>query len=158
MENELIYHIKRLKYAAFVISDKIAFNKSFKKLFKDEKIKKIYVNDPIEAISVCLGFHLGGERCLLILSKASILNSITNLNDMKIKEIPIPILIGEKFNLFAEPITILKIRRVLRGINVPFFVIKRDIKNLKKLEDFLSFSEVMKCPVVCCIDNELWSE
>ncbi|NHI91992.1 MAG: hypothetical protein EAX96_05775 [Candidatus Lokiarchaeota archaeon] len=156
LENELIYQIKKLKYDAVIFSNRIISQRLFCNFFQENKeIRELIASNPTEAISIALGIYLSGKKGILIFSKLAIMNSLGNLNDLKRKEIPIPIFLGEKFNLFAEPITILKIKRVLRGINIPFFVIKKE-KNLNKFGDFIQFAETIKAPVVFCVENELW--
>ena len=121
----------------------------------DDKIQKFITPDPTEAFSIALGYYLSGKKSILILSKSILLNSVAHLNDLKIKEIPLPIFIGEQFNLFTEPVTELKIRKVLRGIGIPFFIIRKKTR-LKKIADIISFAEVLKCPAVFCVENNLW--
>ncbi len=128
----------------------------FGNFFKEnDSIKQFITQNPIEAFSIALGFYLSRKKSFLIISKSVLLNSIALLNDLKIKEIPLPIFIGEQFNLFTEPITELKIRKVLRGIGIPLFVIRKHSR-IKKIADIISFAEILNCPTVFCVENELW--
>ena len=121
----------------------------------DDKTQKFITPNPTEAVSIAFGYYLSGKKSIIILSKAILLNSIAHLNDLKIKEIPLPIFIGEQFNLFTEPVTELKIRKVLRGIGIPFFIIRKQTR-LKKIADIIAFAEILNCPVVFCVENSLW--
>lgn len=157
LENELIYQIKNLKYESVIFSKASISQRIFNDFFKENKnINEIIVSNSTEALSVALGVYLSGKKGIVIFSKSALMNAIGNLNDFKIKEIPVPIFLGEKFNLFAEPMTPLKIRRVLRGINVPFFELKEN--DIKKIGDIIRFSEIIKTPVVFCVDNEAWGK
>ena len=155
LENELIHQIKKLKYASVIFSKASISKRIFENFFSEnQNINQIIVSNSTEALSVALGVYLSGKKSIVVFSKSALMNAVGNLNDLKIKEIPIPIFLGEKFNLFAEPMTPLKIRRVLRGINVPFFELKE--KDLNKIGDIIQFSEVIKAPVVFYIENEAW--
>ena len=128
----------------------------FGNFFKDnDKIKKFITSNHTEAVSIALGYHLSRKKSILITSKSILLNSIAHLNDLKLKEIPLPIFIGEQFTLFKEPITELKIRKVLRSIGIPFFIIRKQSR-LKKIADIISFTEILNCPAVFCVSNNLW--
>jgi len=121
----------------------------------DINVQKFITPNPTEAFSIAFGYYLSGKKSIIVLSKSILLNSVAHLNDFKIKEIPLPIFIGEQFNLFTEPVTELKIRRVLRGIGIPFFIIRKQTR-LKKIADIIRFAEVLNCPAVFCVENNLW--
>ena len=155
LENELTYQIKKSRYDNVIFSKKSISKRIFNDFFeKNKNINEIITSNSTEALSVALGIYLSGKKSLVVLSKSALMNAIGVLNDLKIKEIPVPIFLGEKFEIFAEPMTELKIRRILRGINIPFFELKKD--NLKKIEDLIKFSEVIKAPVVFCVENRAW--